>query len=224
MDLIPVQDAAKAPAERFTGDVYVTPINQAQPPSRLVAALVRFTPGARTNWHSHAVGLGGPSGVTAEVAAMQYTRLGRSGLKVSRRRLGCMSYGQAAAGMHQWTLDEDAAAPFFRQAVELGVTFWDTANVYQGGTSEEFVGRAIHRYSRREDIVLATKVTGRCTTAPAAADCPARPSWSSSTRRCAGWAPTTSTCTTSTGSMTRCRSRRPWRPCTTWSRPGRCAT
>ena len=72
-----------------------------------------------------------------------------------------MSYGQAAAGMHQWTLDEDDASTFFRQAVELGVTFWDTANVYQGGTSEEFVGRAIQRYSRREEIVLATKVGGR---------------------------------------------------------------
>jgi aryl-alcohol dehydrogenase-like predicted oxidoreductase len=62
---------------------------------------------------------------------MEYTRLGRSGLKVSRVGLGCMSYGQAASGMHQWTLDEDAAAPFFQQAVELGVTFWDTANVYR---------------------------------------------------------------------------------------------
>ncbi len=91
---------------------------------------------------------------------MEYTRLGRSGLRVSRVGLGCMSYGQAASGFHQWTLDEDAAAPFFRQAVELGVTFWDTANVYQGGTSEEFVGRAVRRYSRREDIVLATKVHG----------------------------------------------------------------
>lgn len=92
---------------------------------------------------------------------MQYTRLGRTGLRVSRIGLGCMSYGTAAAGMHQWTLDEDAAAPFFRQAVELGVTFWDTANGYQGGTSEEYVGRAIKRFSRREDIVLATKVWGR---------------------------------------------------------------
>ncbi|MBX9244345.1 aldo/keto reductase [Actinotalea ferrariae] len=91
---------------------------------------------------------------------MDHTRLGRSGLRVSRIGLGCMSYGVAAAGMHRWTLDEDAAAHFFRQAVELGVTFWDTANVYQGGTSEEFVGRAIRRYSRREDIVLATKVHG----------------------------------------------------------------
>src|SRR2546429_5892511 len=92
---------------------------------------------------------------------MEYTRLGRTGLKVSRIGLGCMSYGKPSAGMHQWTLDEDAAAPFFRQAVELGVTFWDTANVYQSGTSEEFVGRAITRYSRREDIVLATKVRGK---------------------------------------------------------------
>jgi aryl-alcohol dehydrogenase (NADP+) len=71
-----------------------------------------------------------------------------------------MSYGQAATGLHQWTLDEEAAAPFFRQAVESGVTFWDTANVYQGGTSEEFVGRAVTTYSRREDVVLATKVHG----------------------------------------------------------------
>ena len=92
---------------------------------------------------------------------MEFTRLGQTGLKVSRIGLGCMSYGNAAAGMHQWTLDEDGAAPFFRQAVELGVTFWDTANVYQAGTSEEFVGRAITRFSRREDIVLATKVSGK---------------------------------------------------------------
>lgn len=92
---------------------------------------------------------------------MQYTRLGSTGLRVSRIALGCMSYGTAAAGMHRWTLDEDAAAPLFRQAVELGVTFWDTANVYQGGTSEEFVGRAVTRFSRRDDIVLATKVSGK---------------------------------------------------------------
>ncbi|WP_306205129.1 aldo/keto reductase [Actinoplanes sp. RD1] len=92
---------------------------------------------------------------------MEYTRLGRTGLRVSRIGLGCMSYGEAAAGMHRWTLGEEAAAPFFRQAVELGVTFWDTANVYQGGTSEEFVGRAITRFARREDIVLATKVSGK---------------------------------------------------------------
>jgi aryl-alcohol dehydrogenase-like predicted oxidoreductase len=67
-----------------------------------------------------------------------------------------MSYGDP--GFHQWTLDEDASQPFFGQAVELGITFWDTANGYGGGTSEEFVGRAVKTYARREDIVLATKV------------------------------------------------------------------
>ena len=103
---------------------------------------------------------------------MEHVRLGRTGLRVSRIGLGCMSYGPARAGVHQWTLDEDAAASFFRQAVEAGVTFWDTANVYQGGTSEEFVGRAIGRYSRREDIVLATKVSGRCMMARAVGPVP----------------------------------------------------
>lgn len=93
---------------------------------------------------------------------MEYTRLGNTGLKISRLALGCMSYGDPTApNAHPWALAEDAAAPFFRQAVELGITFWDTANVYQAGTSEEIVGRAITKYSRREDIVLATKVRGR---------------------------------------------------------------
>ncbi|MFD4874087.1 aldo/keto reductase [Streptomyces sp. NPDC058420] len=93
---------------------------------------------------------------------MEYTRLGTTGLKVSRLALGCMSYGDPTVPRaHPWALTEDRAAPFFRQAVELGITFWDTANVYQAGTSEEFVGRAIREYSRREDIVLATKVRGK---------------------------------------------------------------
>ena len=92
---------------------------------------------------------------------MEYTRLGNTGLKVSRLALGCMSYGDPTTpNAHPWALAEDLAQPFFQQAVELGVTFWDTANVYQLGTSEEVVGRAITRYSRREDIVLATKVRG----------------------------------------------------------------
>src|SRR3984885_13380279 len=93
---------------------------------------------------------------------MENVRLGKTGLRVSRIALGCMSYGDPATpGAHTWALDDDDAQPFFRQAVEAGVTFWDTANVYQLGTSEEVVGRAIRRYSRREDIVLATKVFGR---------------------------------------------------------------
>ena len=77
--------------------------------------------------------------------------------------------------------------PFFQQAVELGVTFWDTANGYQGGTSEEFVGRAISKFSRREDIVASHQgLRARCTTGPAAAVCPARPSSNNSMRHCDG--------------------------------------
>ena len=89
---------------------------------------------------------------------MQYTRLGPTGLTVSRIALGCMSFGDPARGWQSWTLDEEDSQPYFRQAVELGITFWDTANVYTLGQSEEFVGRAIERYASRESIVLATKV------------------------------------------------------------------
>ncbi len=93
---------------------------------------------------------------------MEYRRLGQTGLKVSRIALGCMSYGDpTTTNAHTWALDEEGAQPFFRQAVEMGVTFWDTANTYQDGTSEQVVGRAIKRYSRRQDVVLATKVFGR---------------------------------------------------------------
>ena len=69
-----------------------------------------------------------------------------------------MSFGDTSRGFNEWALDDEAAEPIFRQAVDLGVTFWDTANVYGYGTSEEIVGRAIKKYTRREDIVLATKV------------------------------------------------------------------
>jgi aryl-alcohol dehydrogenase-like predicted oxidoreductase len=93
---------------------------------------------------------------------MELTRLCASGLKISRLALGCMSYGDPTTERaHEWALADDDAQAFFRQAIELGITFWDTANVYQAGTSEEVVGRAIERYSRRENIVLATKVHGR---------------------------------------------------------------
>ncbi len=93
---------------------------------------------------------------------MEYARLGTTGLKVSRLALGCMSYGDPTTpGAHEWSLREDEARPFFRQAIDLGITFWDTANVYQAGTSEEVVGRAIRQYTRREDIVLATKLHGK---------------------------------------------------------------
>jgi aryl-alcohol dehydrogenase-like predicted oxidoreductase len=88
---------------------------------------------------------------------MEYTRLGSSGLKVSRIALGCMSFGEPARAA-EWVLDEDTAAPIFQQAVELGITFWDTANMYARGSSEEITGRAIRTFTTREDVVLATKV------------------------------------------------------------------
>ena len=88
---------------------------------------------------------------------MEYTRLGTSGLKVSRIALGCMSFGDPAKRL-TWVLDDAAAEPVFRQAVELGITFWDTANIYGLGTSEEIVGRALRKYTRREEVVLATKL------------------------------------------------------------------
>jgi aryl-alcohol dehydrogenase-like predicted oxidoreductase len=93
-----------------------------------------------------------------EAITMQYARLGTSGLKVSRIALGCMSFGDTSRGFNEWALDDEGAEPVFRQALELGVTFWDTANVYGYGSSEEIVGRAIKKYARREEIVLATKV------------------------------------------------------------------
>ncbi len=90
---------------------------------------------------------------------MEYTRLGNSGLHVSSIALGCMSFGRPGAG-RDWALDEDQAAAIFRAAVDLGITFWDTANVYSAGTSEEITGAAIDTYTRRDALVLATKVWG----------------------------------------------------------------
>ena len=89
---------------------------------------------------------------------MQYTRLGKSGLKVSRIAMGTMSMGSGDSGRPGWPLAWDAAAPLIRQALDLGITFWDTANGYNAGTSEEILGRALKELTRRDDIVLATKV------------------------------------------------------------------
>jgi aryl-alcohol dehydrogenase-like predicted oxidoreductase len=97
---------------------------------------------------------------------VEYAFLGSTGLKVSRVALGCMSFGDTSRGFNQWALDDDAAEPVFRKAVDLGITFWDTANVYGYGSSEEIVGRAVQRYTRREDVVLATKVFSRISDSP----------------------------------------------------------
>jgi aryl-alcohol dehydrogenase-like predicted oxidoreductase len=89
---------------------------------------------------------------------MEYVRLGKTGLKVSRICLGCMTYGVPERGTHAWTLTEEASRPLIRQALELGINFIDTANTYSDGTSEEIVGRALRDFAGREEIVLATKV------------------------------------------------------------------
>lgn len=90
---------------------------------------------------------------------MELVRLGTSGLRVSRLALGCMSFGDPESGWRSWTMGEEAAAPLFKFAVENGITFWDTANIYGYGSSEEVVGRAIKEFTRREDLVLATKLS-----------------------------------------------------------------
>jgi 1-deoxyxylulose-5-phosphate synthase len=94
---------------------------------------------------------------------MNYVNLGKTGLKVSRICLGCMSYGTPATGelkpgRHAWTLNETESEPFFRQALDLGINFFDTANVYSGGASEDVLGRFLKANIRRETVVIATKV------------------------------------------------------------------
>jgi aryl-alcohol dehydrogenase-like predicted oxidoreductase len=89
---------------------------------------------------------------------MEYVNLGRTGLKVSRLALGCMTYGVPDRGGHEWTLDEEHSRPVIRHALEAGINFFDTANSYSDGTSEEIVGRALRDFARREEVVIATKV------------------------------------------------------------------
>ncbi|MGE7468129.1 aldo/keto reductase [Bosea sp. NPDC003192] len=92
---------------------------------------------------------------------MEYRNLGRTGLKVSRIALGCMSYGDPNRGNHSWVMNEEDGRPFIRKALEAGINFFDTANVYSDGASEEVLGRAIRDFTSRESVVIATKVYGR---------------------------------------------------------------
>ena len=97
---------------------------------------------------------------------MDYIKLGNTGLEVSRICLGCMSFGVSERGNHTWTLNEEASQPILRQALEQGINFFDTANVYSDGTSEEIVGRFLKASVRREEVVIATKVHGRMRPGP----------------------------------------------------------
>ncbi len=97
---------------------------------------------------------------------MRYRKLGTTGLDVSPICLGCMSYGISDRGTHAWTLSEDESRPHIQRAIEAGINFFDTANVYSDGTSEEIVGRALADFARRDEIVLATKVHGQMHAGP----------------------------------------------------------
>src|SRR5580658_5159773 len=97
---------------------------------------------------------------------MDYVNLGKTGLKVSRLCLGCMSYGVPDRGPHLWTLREEQSRPFIKRALEVGINFFDTANVYSDGTSEEIVGRALRDFAKRDEYVLATKVHGQMRSDP----------------------------------------------------------
>jgi len=97
---------------------------------------------------------------------MEYVKFGKTGLGVSRLCIGCMTYGIPDRGPHPWTLDEEKSRPLIKQAVELGINFFDTANVYSDGTSEEILGRALKEFTRREDVVIATKVNSRMRPGP----------------------------------------------------------
>src|ERR1700731_4093510 len=97
---------------------------------------------------------------------MKYTKLGRTGLDVSRICLGCMSYGGGNLGNHAWSLPEEESRPFIKKALEAGINFFDTANRYSLGSSEEILGRAIKDFARRDEVVIATKVYGRMRPGP----------------------------------------------------------
>lgn len=92
---------------------------------------------------------------------MEYIRLGSTGMKVSRICLGCMGFGDATRWIHKWVLNEENSRPIIKKALELGINFFDTANVYSIGTSEEILGRALKDFARRDEVVIATKVHGK---------------------------------------------------------------
>ena len=92
---------------------------------------------------------------------MKYTKLGDSDLNVSRICMGCMGFGDSGRGQHSWTIDEEHTREIIKRGLELGVNFYDTAIAYQSGTSEQYVGRALKDFAKRDDVVVATKFLPR---------------------------------------------------------------
>ena len=135
---------------------------------------------------------------------MQYTQLGETGIDISKICVGCMSFGKPGT-MHDWTLDEEGTDAVVAHALDLGITFFDTANGYSDGTSEEYLGKAPRKHTSRDRVVIASKVYFN------EGDFRPRPSIGRSMGRSSDWAPTTWTSTSSTGSTMKRPSRRPWK-------------
>jgi aryl-alcohol dehydrogenase-like predicted oxidoreductase len=154
---------------------------------------------------------------------VQYTRLGSSGLKISRIALGMMSYGDP--GAVSWFLPEDKAEPIVRRAVDAGVTLFDTADMYSAGASETITGRLLAElFGQRSDYVLATKLFYPMGSGPNDRGLSANTSCRPLTPHCGGSPPTTSTCTRSTGGTSKRPSKRPYKPWTIWYTPAKSGT
>ncbi len=152
---------------------------------------------------------------------MDYINLGRTGLKGSRICLGCMSYGEPATGellggRHAWALNEQDSQPFLSQALDLGINFFDTANVYSSGASEEVLGRFLKAHTRRESVVIATKVQGVMRNEPNGRGLSRKAVFYYWIKACVAWKPITWICTRFIAGTITHRLKRPWRRCTTW--------
>jgi hypothetical protein len=152
---------------------------------------------------------------------MEYTKLGRTGLDVSRICLGCMSYGSGNRGNHAWSLGEEESRPFIKRALEAGINFFDTANRYSLGSSEEILGHAIKDFARRNEIVIATKVHGRMRPGPNGAGLSRKAIMAEIDASLRRLGTATSISTRSIAGTTTRRSRRRSKRCTTSSRPAR---
>ena len=147
---------------------------------------------------------------------METIRLGKTGLKVSRICLGCMSYGVPERGSHPWSLPEEQSRPFIQRVLEMGINFFDTANVYSDGTSEEITGRALRDFGRREELVIATKVHGRMRPDANGAGLSRKAIFTEIDNSLKRLGTDYVTCTRFTASIKRRRLKKHWKRCMTW--------
>ena len=144
---------------------------------------------------------------------MEYVKLGNTGMDVSRICLGCMSFGIGERGVFPWALDEERSRPMIKKALELGINFFDTANFYSDGTSEEITGRALKDYANRDEIVLATKVFFRMHQGPNGAGLSRKAIMSEIDKSLKDWEPIMWISTISTAGIIILPSKRRWKHC-----------